>query len=63
MKLYSPDVRKKKQINGTVFPCVQGKNKQIKLYSPGCMDNNKLLKLYSPECMENNKHMKLYSPV
>ena len=28
MKQYSPGCKEKKQINGAVFPCLQGKNKK-----------------------------------
>ena len=39
-------------------------NRQMKLYSPGCVDNSKQMpmELYSAVFMENNKQMKLYSP-
>jgi hypothetical protein len=30
-------------------------NKQMELYSPGCMENKNQIKLYSSVCMENNK--------
>jgi hypothetical protein len=44
------------------YPVCIENNRQMEMYSPGCMDNKRQMKLYYPVCVENNRQMEVYSP-